>query len=59
MGNEPGCRSLARILVLGVMFYLVALCPNVAMAFAVFTSGTGVYSFLWWNEIFHENQKKQ
>ena len=38
---------LARILVLGVTFFAVALCPRVECAICVFTLATAIYSFLW------------
>jgi predicted tellurium resistance membrane protein TerC len=56
-GNDGA--SVTRIMILGVTFFMVSLCPNAAMTFAVFVSGMAVYSFLWWNEVFHENKKKQ
>lgn len=44
--------SLYRILVLGVTFFMVGLCPRVPMALAVFTLGVAIYLLLWlWDVI--------
>lgn len=45
--RESDNKSLTRIMVLGVTFFMVGLCPNVDMALTVFASGMTIYSLLW------------
>lgn len=45
--RESDNKSLTRIMVLGVTFFMIGLCPNVDMALTVFTSGIAIYSLLW------------
>jgi hypothetical protein len=58
-GNENDSASVTRIFALGATFFMVALCPNAAMALTVFATGMAVYSFLWRHGTHHENKKKK
>jgi hypothetical protein len=59
MGNERESdkKSLTRILVLGATFFVVALCPNVDAALAVFAAGIAVYSFSWGLQLYGKRKK--
>lgn len=45
--RESDSKPLTRIMVLGATFFMVALCPAVDMALAVFGSGIVIYLLLW------------
>ena len=44
--------AVTRIFVLAVMFFLVALCPNVGMAVVVVLAGMLIYLTMWFYDIF-------
>lgn len=49
--------AIHRIFVLGATFFLVALCPNIHAAAAVFILGVIVYSALWAYEILKRRKR--
>jgi hypothetical protein len=52
-----GTMGIVRIFVLGMTFFLVALCPRIDSAFVVFAFGLSAYIGLWLFELFKRRDK--